>query len=124
MTPVFTREDQNKFFNSLPLRMDYLIWGVVLDAEEIVGATGLKNHRGTIAEYWGYIGEKKYWNKGFGRELVMAVEKKARDFGFNDLDLKVSATNTRAVSLYRGAGFLIDQERSTESCLYMVKRGI
>lgn len=124
MTPIFSREDQEYFFKNLPFRPDYAIWGVMLNGNEIIGAAGLKNHRGTLAEYWGYIGEKRYWNKGFGQILIEAIEDKARVFGFSDLDLKVAATNFRAIRLYEKAGFSRDPQNSTESCLRMLKRGI
>ena len=124
MTPVFSREDQVKFFNKLPHRLDYCIWSVLLDGTEIIGAAGLKNHRGNCAEYWGYIGEKKYWNLGLGRGLIDAVEQKAKQLGFTELDLKVTAANPRAIALYGKVGFAITPQTSTESCLQMVKREI
>lgn len=123
-TPVFSRADQEAFFKSLPLRPDYAIWGVILNGTEVIGAAGLKNHRGTLAEYWGYIGAKQYWNKGLGRSVVRAIEQKALELNFVDLDLKVAAANLRAIALYEKTGFVIEQQSSTESCLRMVKWGI
>ena len=124
MTPVFTREDQIKFFEQLSYRVDYCIWSVFLNGTEMIGAAGLKNHRGSCAEYWGYIGEKQYWNKGLGRGLIDAVEQKAKQLGFTELDLKVTVANPRAIALYGKVGFVITPQTSTESCLQMVKRGI
>ncbi|MEI7824516.1 MAG: GNAT family N-acetyltransferase [Chlorobiaceae bacterium] len=124
MTPIFTREDQNIYFKNLPLRLDYKIWGILLDGHEIVGAAGLKNYRGSLAEYWGYIGEKKYLNQGLGQSLVKVVEEKARNSGIIDLDLKVFANNIRAIKLYQKVGFLIDHYNSTDSYLRMLKQGI
>jgi RimJ/RimL family protein N-acetyltransferase len=124
MTPAFTLGAQLKFFEQLPLRTGYHIWGVLLDGAELIGAAGLKNHRGSCAEYWGYIGEKHYWGKGLGLGLFEAVEQKAKQLGFSELDLKVSVANLRAISLYKKVGFLIDSHRSTEFCLHMVKQGI
>lgn len=124
MTPVFTREDQTKFFDQLSHRLDYCIWSVLLDGTEVIGVAGLKNHRGSCAEYWGYIGEKQYWNKGLGRGLIDAVEQKAKQLGFTELYLKVTVANPRAIELYEKVGFVIAPETSTESCLQMVKRGI
>lgn len=124
MTPAFTREEQWQFFASLPKRDDYLIWGVSLGDIGVIGAAGLKNHRGRLAEYWGYIGEREYWGKGIGRHMIAAVEGKARTLGFSELDLKVGAGNKRAISLYRKVGFVIDKLESTSGCLRMFKRGI
>lgn len=124
MTQDFTLQDQIEFFEKLTFRSDYKVWSVILNDKEIIGAAGLKNHRGNLAEYWGYIGEKKYWNKGLGRSLVNAVEQKARDLNFKELDLKVAVTNTRAIALYEKVGYLIDLKSSEESYLRMVKRYI
>lgn len=124
MTPAFTRDDQTKFFEQLPLRVDYHVWGVLLDGTELIGAAGLKNPRGSCAEYWAYIGEKQYWGKGLGTGLFEAVEQKAKQLGFSDLDLKVSVANLRAISLYEKVGFVIDSHKSAESYFQMVKRGI
>jgi len=121
MTPVFTREDQLRFFEQLPRRTDYLIWSVVLDGTEVIGAAGLKNHRGDTAEYWGYIGKKQYWNNGLGKLIVIEVEKKAIELGFFWLDLKVSTDNPRAISLYQNTGFVIDPYMSSSYCLRMIK---
>lgn len=124
MSQTFTRTEQEAFFDSLPARKDYLIWGVKLHDREVIGVAGLKNPRGAMVEYWGYIGAKVHWNRGLGRLLIVAVEEKARESGFTDLELKVSTANQRAVALYTKVGFVVDQVRSSESCLYMVKRGI
>ncbi len=124
MTPHFTREDQRRFFEQLPSRTDYRIWGVALGGVELIGAAGIKNHRWSIAEYWGYIGEKKYWGRGLGRSLVAKVESEARELGFNGLDLIVSAKNTRAIALYEKVGFVRDPQAFTGCRIRMVKWGI
>ena len=124
LTPKFTREDQKKFFASLLCRTDYRAWGVRLENSEIIGAAGLKNHRASVAEYWGYIGEKKYWGKGLGQLMVAAVESMAHKYGFTELDLKVGVDNERAISLYKKTGFVIDECGSNSEVLRMVKRGI
>ena len=121
MTPPFSLEDQLSFFESLPRRTDYTIWGIHLDGSGLVGATGLKNQRGTIAEYWGYIGERQHWGKGLGKYLIALVEEKARELGFENLYLKVSVSNSRAISLYEATSFEVDTSASTNEYLYMTK---
>ncbi|CAA9528358.1 MAG: hypothetical protein AVDCRST_MAG31-2141 [uncultured Sphingomonas sp.] len=112
MTPDFTREDQRRFFESLPSRSDYRIWGVILDPEGAIGAAGLKHIGGGSAEYWGYIGEKSWWGRGLGGEMLAAVEAEARRLGLARLNLRVAAENIRAVRLYERAGFERSEERS------------
>ena len=38
---------------------------------------GLKNVRGQLAEYWGYIGERSLWGQGLGKHLMLAIEAQA-----------------------------------------------
>jgi len=60
-----------------------------------------------------FIGEKEYWNKGFGSDAVKSITK----FAFNKLDLKsirldVYKYNRRAIRVYRKCGFrLVKIER-------------
>lgn len=124
MTPEFTRAEQKSFFESLPMRRDYLIWGIALDGSKIIGAAGLKNHRGALAEYWGYIGEKELWGRGFGEDLIAQMEGLAKKLGFSSLDLKVSVGNARAIALYTKVGYEKDLEGSTCDFFRMVKKRI
>lgn len=121
MTEPFLLDDQLRFFEGLPKRTDYTIWGINLDGFGIIGATGLKNQRGTVAEYWGYIGERQYWGKGLGKYLMLLVEAKARELGFESLYLKVISSNSRAISLYKATNFIVDTSASTNEYLCMTK---
>lgn len=105
MTPEFTREDQLRFFDSLPGRSDYRVWGVSVDGVEPIGAAGLKHIAGGTAEYWGYIGNKDWWGRGLGRQLVQAVEREASQLDLGVLTLSVTKENQRAIRLYQRAGY-------------------
>lgn len=101
-----TESDRLKWFESLPSRMDYLIWGVAYD-EEPIGACGLKNIQDSKAEYWGYIGEKTYWGKGLGNAMMRLVEKEASLKGIDVLYLKVLLSNERAFKLYTKRNYVV-----------------
>lgn len=124
MTPSFTKSEQAAFFEGLGQRTDYHIWGVQLDGSSLIGAAGLKNPRGALVEYWGYIGEKCHWGKGFGRHLVEIVEEKAKELGYSKLDLKVSVGNQRAIALYKNSGFIERTDGSSDRYIYMLKEHI
>ena len=62
-TPDFTREQQKEWFLSLKDKKDYFIKGVLYN-DIPIGVVGLKNITDINGEYWGYIGEKEYCNKG------------------------------------------------------------
>lgn len=103
-TPDFTREQQTAFFESLAIRKDYKVWGIAL-AEEPIGACGLKHIDGAQAEYWGYIGEKRYWGRGLGQQIIGHCQTMAQSIGLTSLYLKVGADNLRARKLYFKSSF-------------------
>jgi RimJ/RimL family protein N-acetyltransferase len=105
MTPPFTKIQQRTWFDSLANRKDYLIWGIELDNLPI-GAFGIKHIDNISGEYWGYIGEKKYWGQGIGHWMVKNAIAFAKDLGLQRLWLRVSLENTRAMKLYVKCGFM------------------
>lgn len=108
-TPNFSKEDQINFFHSLPERKNYYIKGIVYN-EDPIGACGLKNITDTDAEYWGYIGEKEYWGKGLGKQIMNKMIEKAKELNLSSIYLKVISDNPRAISLYKKIGFEIENE--------------
>ena len=102
-------EERLAWFNSLSSRKDYLIWGVAYNGEPI-GVSGLKRIADGKAEYWGYIGEKAYWGKGLGKDLMKEVLKKARELDLNYVWLRVRKYNPTAINLYKKVGFTIEQD--------------
>jgi RimJ/RimL family protein N-acetyltransferase len=67
------------------------------------------------------IGEKAYWNQGYGGEATRLALK----HGFDDLNLhriflRVYSTNSRAIACYKGAGFV--QEGVLREAIY--KNGV
>lgn len=104
-------EERLAWFNSLSTRTDYLIWGVAYNGEPI-GVSGLKRIADGKAEYWGYIGEKAYWGKGLGKELMKEVINKAIVLGLDTIWLRVRKYNPRAINLYKRIGFVIAKDES------------
>lgn len=121
MTPDFTKEAQQAFFASLKNRTNYWIWGVALEGHGPIGAAGLKNAEGHSVEYWGYIGEKKWWGQGLGQKLMSAVIEEAAKLGFRSIRLKVRKDNSRAIALYKRQGFVLDHSASGDDYYAMGK---
>jgi len=109
MTPDFTREQQAEWFMNLP-KSGYLIWGVECDGIP-VGAVGLKNFRKFSAEYFGYIGEREYWGRGLGREIIAFGVAAARKCRLSEIEIRVRSDNLRAVHLYYRTGFVSYDEQ-------------
>ena len=107
LTPDFTKEQQEKFYNGLPARKDYMIWGISLNGLPI-GACGLKHITVKGAEYWGYIGEKQYWGKGLGSQIISHCERMAQARRLTELYLHVGKNNVRARRLYEKCNFTLD----------------
>lgn len=94
-----TIEKQSLWFQHLQNREDYEIYGVMYDKIPI-GVCGLKHITKYDGEYFGYIGEKEYWGKGIGKDLVGHIEDIARKKGLKSIYLNVRHDNHRALRLY------------------------
>jgi RimJ/RimL family protein N-acetyltransferase len=77
---------------------------VACDGQKI-GAAGLKKIKDRSAEYFVYIGDKDYWGKGLGGQIMSQVLDKALDLGLSHIYLNVVAENQRAIRSYEKAGF-------------------
>lgn len=111
-TALFTSDEQRLWFNSLKEKTGYLIWGIELSGAKI-GACGLKNISKTDCEYWGYIGEKEYWNKGFGTQILKLMENKAIELGLKSIWLQVLLQNPAAIRLYEKNGYEVELTDAT-----------
>ncbi len=69
---------------------------------EAVGAKYKVRHRAEL----GISIAEEFWGLGIGRELTDACIECAREAGYTQLELSVVAENTRAVTLYKKAGFV------------------
>ena len=108
-TSDFTRDFQLKWFKNLKDKEDYKIWGIGVDNKPI-GACGLKRITKVDSEYWGYIGEKKFWGKGLGKAILQLIEEEAGKLNLKYIWLKVLKENERALKLYSKSGYLIEKE--------------
>lgn len=124
MTRDFSHEEQLAFFESLPSRSDYRIWGVEAPDGTPIGAAGIKNIAGDTGESWCYVGERDWWGRGVGRQILERCEEKASGLGLRHLYMKASAINDRSIGLYAKMGFVRCPSRSTGEILTMIKRDI
>ena len=110
MTPDITKENQEKWFASLPDKDDYYIRGIAVD-DKPIGACGLKHITSTEGEYWGYIGEKDYCGKGIGGRMMAFIEEYAKSLGLRQIYLHVLKDNERAIRLYTKNGYRVVSEK-------------
>jgi len=73
----------------------------------LVGLTSLTriDRRAGTAYFGIVIGEKDCWGQGVGRESLRLMLARAAELRLRKVLLEVAADNTRALELYRGAGF-------------------
>ncbi len=75
----------------------------------LVGNLSLMNidWRNRLAEVGIFIGEKRYWSQGYGRDaMVLMLRHAFFNLGLNRVFLRVFETNPRAVHSYEKAGFV------------------
>lgn len=111
------KEEQEKWYKTLPLRKDYMIWGLSCDGVPI-GSCGLKDINEYSAEYFGYIGEKSYWG-GLGSKLLALVETEAKQMHLSRIYLKVLFSNLRAKHLYEKLSYI--EYKSDDRFVYYYK---
>jgi RimJ/RimL family protein N-acetyltransferase len=104
---IFTIEKEREALEKLS-KEGYHFSIVHLNNDELIGICGLLdvNQINRIAEAGIFIGNKKYWNKGYGTEAMNAL----LDYAFNLLNLnsiflRVHSFNQRAIKCYQKCGF-------------------
>lgn len=105
--PLISKEEQLAWFNQLENNPNYFIKGI-LYKQQIIGVVGLKkiDLANKTAEYFGYIGEKEYWGKGLGKEMIDYIKDYAKkELNLDSIYLKVISDNTRAIRAYEKSGF-------------------
>ncbi|MFC6098071.1 GNAT family N-acetyltransferase [Flavobacterium qiangtangense] len=106
-TPDFTQVDQLEWFNRIQNNSKYAVFGVKYNDQEI-GVFGFKNVDliNSEAEYFGYIGEKKYIGLKLGAEVLsMIINYGKYELKLQKISLRVIPDNFRAIALYKKFGF-------------------
>lgn len=105
--PEISEDTRLKWFTNLPDRSDYKIWCVVKEGKPI-GVSGIKSINDNVGEYFGYLGSKEYRGKGYGKAMLLATIREAKQYlELNLIKLKVIHENIPAYSLYKKVGFEI-----------------
>lgn len=88
--------------------LHHRVWAIVAEDGRLIGEVELAHiqWRSGRAELSICIGEKNYWGRGYGREVIRMVAAQAFDgMGLRELYLRVYSTNRRAIRCYQNSGF-------------------
>lgn len=100
---------EDKIFDLIRyLEEDKAFYFVVKDNQDIAGflwACELNKNSKRIMHILYFAVSEKHQKKGYGKMLINAVEKLARDIGIEALELNVKASNDNAVKFYRNHKF-------------------
>jgi len=109
---VITIEAERDFLTKLSKEHNYSI--IAMEANELIGACGFMelDHLNQTAEAGIFIGNKNYWNKGYGTESFRLL----LDYGFKALNLynvmlRVYSFNEKAIRIYEKLGFKVIGKR-------------
>jgi len=109
--------EEEKWFEDYLKKSDEKIFAIDTEEGGHVGNIGLhsidfKNRKATLGIV---IGEKKYWNQGYGTDAIRALLKFAfRELNLNKVILDVLDNNKRAIRVYEKCGFTREGTRREE----------
>ncbi|MDR2445751.1 MAG: GNAT family N-acetyltransferase [Treponema sp.] len=113
---VFNVENEKELLKNLSKEQSYSI--IDLENDELIGNCGFLDidHLNQTAETGLFIGNKNYWDKGFGGEaLTLLLDYGFKALNLNNIMLKVYSFNKRAIRSYEKVGSKIIGKRRNAS---------
>jgi RimJ/RimL family protein N-acetyltransferase len=104
---IINVENEKVFLENLSKEHNYSI--IDLETNELIGNCGFLNieHVNQTAETGIFIGNKKFWNKGYGTEaLSLLIDYGFKALNFHNIMLKVYEYNKSAIKCYEKIGFI------------------
>lgn len=108
-TPDTDKESREKWFRSLKDRTDYYIT-TAWHGDDPIGVVGLKHINSIDAEAFIYIGERKYWGKAVGMEMLKYVLDYGRALGLSSIYAQILKDNINSYKLASRFGFKPEKE--------------
>ncbi|MDP3052610.1 MAG: GNAT family N-acetyltransferase [bacterium] len=101
---ISDKKVEKYFLNILNSKTDYNF--ILTLNKKAIGHISLVKRNNKWHETQIVIGEKKYWNKGYGTKTIQILIKKAEQLGISKIFLEVRPTNLRAIKAYEKCGFV------------------
>ena len=111
-SPLSNAEEQGWFDNMLTHPLEEHPLGIEVQTPGgwmLIGNLGLMHieWKSRNAEVGIFIGDKRYWNQGYGRDaMVLMLRHAFNNLGLHRVYLRVYETNPRAVHSYEKAGYV------------------
>jgi RimJ/RimL family protein N-acetyltransferase len=100
---ISDKEVDKYFQDILKNKKDYHFI-IALDGK-VIGHISLAKRKNNWYETQIIIGEKRYWNRGYGSKAIQILLRKARYLKISKIYLEVRPNNTRAIRAYEKCGF-------------------
>jgi RimJ/RimL family protein N-acetyltransferase len=103
---IISYENEKELLGNLSREHNYSI--IDLETEELIGNCGFLDvdHINQTAEIGIFIGNKHFWNKGYGTEaLFLLIDYGFKALNFHNIMLRVYEFNKRAIKSYEKIGF-------------------
>jgi RimJ/RimL family protein N-acetyltransferase len=114
ITPI-SLDDENDWFDEMRKSKESKIFAILtLDEDKVIGncSLGRISWKNRSATFGILIGDRQYWDKGYGTDATQALMRYAFDeMGLNRVELWVFAYNTRAIRCYEKVGFKLEGTR-------------
>src|SRR5690554_5869609 len=114
--PETDQESREQWFQSLTNRSDYYIISA-WRGDNPIGVVGLKHITSSDAEAFIYIGEKKYWGKAVGIEMLKYVIDYGRSLGLTSLYAFILKENINSYKLASRFGFKKEKDKDEDTII-------
>jgi RimJ/RimL family protein N-acetyltransferase len=106
MKNITVKELEKYFLSMLKVKSDYHF--MIILGKIVIGHISLMKRKKKWYETTIVIGEKKYWNKGYGTNAIKIIISKAKIMGIKKIYLEVRPDNKKAINVYKNCGFQSD----------------